>query len=78
VGRRADRVLETVRSLEGNVLIFSHGHFLRVFTCRWLGLDPVIAHCFALGTAALCILGYGHDEQDPVIQLWNDNHHLQG
>jgi probable phosphoglycerate mutase len=77
VGERADRIVEAVHSLEGNVLIFSHGHFLRVFTCRWLGIDPSNAHCLALNTAALSILGFGHDEDDPVIRLWNDTHHLE-
>jgi hypothetical protein len=42
VGTRADRVVKRVRAVGGDVLLFSSGHFLRVFAARWLGLDAVI------------------------------------
>ena len=42
VGARADAVLARVRPLlaEGDVVLVSHGHFLRVLAARWLGLEP--------------------------------------
>src|SRR6266851_3040530 len=40
VGARADRMIRRVRAIEGDVLLFSSGHFLRVFAARWLGLEP--------------------------------------
>ena len=40
VGARADRVVKRTRGIQGNVLIFSSGHILRVLSARWLGLEP--------------------------------------
>ncbi len=76
VGARADRVVSRVRAVEGDVLIFSSGHFLRVLTARWLGLEPPAGRYFLLSTASLSALSYEHDLSQPVIQLWNDTHHL--
>jgi broad specificity phosphatase PhoE len=77
VGARADRVLARLRTISGDVLLFAHGHILRVLTARWLGLAPQQASLFYLSTAALSILGHEHeDPQEPVIRLWNDTHHL--
>jgi probable phosphoglycerate mutase len=78
VGARADRVLARLRSAPGDVLVFAHGHILRVLTARWLGLSPQDARFFYFSTAALGILGYEHDDPaQPVIRLWNDTHHLE-
>ena len=40
VGARADRVVSRVRAVNGDVLLFSSGHFLSTLASRWLGLDP--------------------------------------
>lgn len=72
VGRRADRFLARLSRLDGDSLVFSSGHFLRVLTARWLGLDASQARLFLLSTTTLSILGYEHDRTDPVIRLWND------
>jgi broad specificity phosphatase PhoE len=77
VGERADRVVQRVRAISGNVLLFSSGHFIRVFAARWLGLDPLSAgKYFLLSTASLSALGYEHNLSQPVIRLWNDDHHV--
>jgi broad specificity phosphatase PhoE len=75
VGARADRVMARLRGVEGNVLVFSHGHFLRVLAARWLGLTAGAARHFVLSTAALSILGYEHTRDEPALRLWNDNRH---
>jgi len=75
VGARADRVIRRVRAIEGDVLVFSSGHVLRVFAARWLGLDPGAGRYFLLGTASLSALGYEHDRSEPVIRLWNEMPH---
>lgn len=72
IGTRADRVVDRVRALNGNVLLFSSGHFLRVLAARWLRLDPAAGRYFVLGTASLSALGYEHDISEPVVQLWNE------
>jgi len=76
VGARADRVLARVRAIEGNVLVFSSGHFLRVFVARWLGLEPAGGRYFLLNTASVSTLTYERDLDHPVVQLWNDTRHL--
>jgi broad specificity phosphatase PhoE len=40
IGDRADRMVERVRVVPGNVLLFSSGHFIRVLAARWLALSP--------------------------------------
>jgi probable phosphoglycerate mutase len=75
IGARADRVVSRVRAIKGNVLIFSSGHFLRVFAARWLGLEPSAGKFFMLNTASLSALSYEHDLSQPAIRFWNDTRH---
>jgi broad specificity phosphatase PhoE len=75
VGARADRVVSRVRAVKGNVLIFSSGHFLRVFAARWLGLEPFAGKFFMLDVASLSALSYEHDLSSPAMRFWNDTHH---
>ncbi|HYV39441.1 MAG TPA: histidine phosphatase family protein [Gemmataceae bacterium] len=72
VGARADRVVCRVRALQGDVLLFSSGHFLRTFAARWLGLEPAMGRHFLLSTASLSVLGYEHNVSQPVVRLWNE------
>jgi len=69
VARRADRVVKLMRQATGDVVVFSHGHFLRVLTCRWLGVPPAAGRYFYIGTAGLGVLGYERDT--PVVRAWN-------
>ncbi|WP_224367732.1 histidine phosphatase family protein [Hyalangium versicolor] len=74
VGARADRVIEEARRIQGNVLLFSHGHLLRVLGARWLGLPPTDGRLFTLSTASISVLGW--DGEQPVLMKWNDTTHL--
>jgi broad specificity phosphatase PhoE len=76
VGTRADRVLARVRAVEGDVLIISSGHFLRVLAARYLGLDPAGGKYFTLSTASVSVLGFENRISQPVIWLWNDTSHV--
>ena len=76
IGIRADRVVSRVRAIKGNVLVFSSGHFLRVFAARWLGLEPAAGKFLMLDTASLSALSYEHDLSQPAIRFWNDSRHV--
>lgn len=69
VSARADRVLARVRALEGNVLLYSSGHFLRALAARYLDLPVASGKLFLLKPATLSILGYEHD--CPVLVAWD-------
>ena len=72
VSERADRLIARLRTLEGNIAIFSHGHFGRVLAARWIGLPVGQAQHFLLSTASLSILGYEHNlAEESAMILWN-------
>ena len=70
VAARADHVLERIAGAQGDVLVVSHGHLLRVLAARWLGMAPTSGGLFALGTATVSVLG--HEHETPVIEVWNE------
>lgn len=72
VGRRADRTVSRLREVQGDVLVFSSGHFLRVLAARWLGLEPSAGRYLLLKTASLSGLGYEHSLSLPVLEFWDD------
>ena len=72
VAIRAERVIARVRALDGDVLLFAHGHILRVITARWIDLPALEARRFYIATASVSILGYDHNLNEPVIHLLND------
>jgi broad specificity phosphatase PhoE len=69
VGARVDRVIARVGDAHGNVALFAHGHVLRVFVARWIGLPVGVGQHFLLDTGTLCVLGNYHDF--PAIRVWN-------
>lgn len=76
VGRRADRVIERCLdpAVDGDVLLFAHGHLLRVLAARWVRLPADGGRLLALGTATIGILGW--DRGTRVIETWNEACHL--
>ena len=71
VAARAARVVARAEQVlaGGDVLLVAHGHLLRVLATVWLGVDPRLGARFELGTAAVCLLGYGHSLR--TIEGWN-------
>jgi broad specificity phosphatase PhoE len=77
VAARADSTLARVRTLGTDVLLFSSGHFLRVFAARWLGLGAAAGKYLLLSTASVSALSYENNLSGPVVQLWNDTRHVK-
>jgi broad specificity phosphatase PhoE len=69
IGARIDVVLASLRSAPGSIVLFSHGHILRVLVARWLGLPAVGGQHFSLDTGTLSVLGYYHER--PAVKMWN-------
>lgn len=73
---RADRVLARIRSVQGDVALFAHGHILRVVTARWLEQPAAMAARYYMSTATLSVLGW--ERETSVIERWNEGCHLDG
>lgn len=71
VAERADRVVARVLALPpgSTVLLFSHQHFLRVLTARWLRQPASIGRLLALVTGTVSVLGW--ERAAPVIKHWS-------
>ena len=67
---RARALLDGLADADGRVMLFSHGHQLRILTACYLGLPPDAARHLFLGTASLSVLGIEHEW--PAILLWNE------
>ena len=63
-------VIGRARAATGDVLVFAHGHLLRVLAARWLDLAPTSGELFDLGTATISVLGWEHEAA--VIETWNE------
>ncbi len=70
ISARADRVIARVRAVDGDVLVFAHGHLLRVLAARWLDMPATAGAHFALATATTSLLGW--ERGAPVIERWNE------
>jgi broad specificity phosphatase PhoE len=76
VTMRANRVIEKLREVDGDVLCFSSGHFLRALAGAWLGLGAGGGRYFVLSTTSLSALSYEHNIHEPVIKLWDETGYL--
>ena len=76
VTARAGRVIARLREVNGDVLCFSSGHFLRALAACWLGLGAAGGRFLLLSTTSLSALGYEHNLDEPVIKLWDETGYL--
>jgi broad specificity phosphatase PhoE len=66
---RIDRVIKKVRAVKGDAALFAHGHLLRSFGARWLGLRAEDGGFFLLDPATVSVVSYYRDT--PAIERWN-------
>lgn len=69
VGARADHVLARINAIDGRVMLFAHGHILRILAARWIGLPPAGGAHLVLGTATISVLGW--ERETAAITRWN-------
>ena len=72
MGHRANRILGKLRSIPGDIAIFSSGHILRCLTARWLDMPVGFGERLILSPGSLSILGF--EKETPAIISWNQTY----
>jgi probable phosphoglycerate mutase len=72
ITRRADRLIERLETLHGDVALFTHGQFACALAARWIGREVADGQHFSLATGSLSVLATkpGYPEIR-LISLWN-------
>jgi broad specificity phosphatase PhoE len=76
VGARADRFLAGYGERDGPVMVFSHGHMIRILAARALRLEARQGKLFLLETASVSVIATYRGE--PALALWNARPELPG
>jgi broad specificity phosphatase PhoE len=69
MAKRVDALIEELRELGGNTLLFGHGHRSRSLAARFLGLSIRFATNLQLDAGTISIVTDGRD--GPELVLWN-------
>jgi broad specificity phosphatase PhoE len=69
VSARARHAIDRALAAEGDVVLFSHGHFLRVLAATFLRFSPEDGERFFLETGSISILGFEREMR--VVRMWN-------
>src|SRR5579862_5127448 len=69
VAVRANRLLARAEAASGDVLLFGHGHQLRILAAVALELDPVVAERLVLDPATVSVIG--SERELRAIRVWN-------
>ena len=71
VEARIDRVIARIRAVAagGNAAVFAHGHLIRAFAARWLGLRAAEGRFFLLDPATVNVLSFYR--KVPAVKYWN-------
>ena len=75
VSDRADRVIARCLApdVDGDALLFGHGHMLRVLAARWLQLPGASGGLLGLSTGSVSVLGWERERR--IIESWNELPH---
>jgi probable phosphoglycerate mutase len=63
-------LLASLTEVDGAVLVFAHGHILRVLAARWLEMPVSAGARLLLSAGALCVLG--HERETRALERWNE------
>ena len=66
---RANDFINLATAVNGRVVAFSHGHFLRAVAIAWMRLGIRAASTLDLDVATLSLLR--HDDHGRVLAMWN-------
>jgi broad specificity phosphatase PhoE len=69
VSARVDPLVSELKSSDADVVLFAHGHLLRVIAARWVGHAPEEGARFWLATATISVLGF--ERETAVFKRWN-------
>jgi len=71
VEARIDRVIARIRAVAAgaNIAVFAHGHLIRAFAARWLGLRAADGRFFLLDPATINVLSFYRTV--PAVKHWN-------
>lgn len=69
VAERLDRVVARCHAVDGDSLLFAHGHSLRGLAARWLELPLSDGRLLKLETGTISVLG--HEREQAVVLRWS-------
>ena len=69
VGARVDRIVAELKASDGELVVFAHGHLLRVLAARWVELPPEAGARLWLATATISVLGF--ERETATLRRWN-------
>jgi broad specificity phosphatase PhoE len=69
VSARVDPLVSELNGSDGEVVLFAHGHLLRVLAARWVELAPEGGARLWLATATISVLGF--ERETAVFRRWN-------
>lgn len=69
VTARVDAVLDDLRRVQGDAVLFAHAHLLRILAARWCGWPALAGSNLTAEPASWSQLA--HERETPVIARWN-------